>query len=110
MSAGGGSTRPKRPSITSHWLSRLGFSVTHQGGVSRAWRLDLGEDYLLVTDVGGYDLPGVGESASGYRFTNSDDLLEFEEILTDSRALYGWIRSARRRARRRVRGDGPPAA
>ena len=95
---------PARPALGSHWLTSLGFVAAHQPGVSRAWRLDLDDGYLLVTDVGGYDLPEVGAPASAYAFSLQDDLLEFEELLVDSRALHDWVRSARRRSRWRIQG------
>ncbi|MDG3004317.1 hypothetical protein [Paludisphaera mucosa] len=94
--------------IGGHWLSTLGFAATHEPGISRAWRLDLEDGYLLITDLGGYDLPDVGAPASAYAFTKSDDLLDFAEFLVDSRALHGWIRSARRRSRWRSRGGRSP--
>jgi len=80
-----------------HWLAGLGFVVVHEPGISRAWRLDLDGGYLLVTDVGGYDLPEAGGAASAYRFTRRDELEEFVELLADDGALRGWVREARGR-------------
>jgi hypothetical protein len=73
-------------------------------GISRAFRLQIDDGYLLITDVGGYDLPEVGGAASAYVFSNADEVVEFEEFLEDSRALFDWVRSATRRSRRRSRG------
>lgn len=94
-----------RSSSEGHWLAALGFELVHEPGMSRAWRLDLGEGYLLVTDVGGYDLPDVGAAASAYLFTRWDELEEFAEALLDARALHGWVRAARRRVGWRARGS-----
>ncbi|WP_165252622.1 hypothetical protein [Paludisphaera soli] len=88
-----------------HWLAALGFELVHEPGISRAWRLDLAGGYLLITDVGGYDLPEVGAAASAYRFTRGDELEEFVEVLLDARSLHAWIRRARRRAGWRSRGS-----
>jgi hypothetical protein len=88
-----------------HWLAALGFELVHEPGMSRAWRLELAGGYLLITDVGGYDLPEVGAAASAYRFTSDDELEEFAEVLVDARALHGWIGRARRRAGWRARGS-----
>lgn len=102
MASGATGTRPSRRPISSHWLAGLGFVMTHEPGVSRAWRLDMYDGYLLITDLGGYDVPEVGAPASAFAFTFRDDLVEFEEVLPDSRSLHGWIRSAVRRSRRRT--------
>jgi hypothetical protein len=94
--------RTRRP--RTHWLADLGFECMHTPGISRAWQLYIDDGYILITDVGGYDLPEIGAPATAYVFSNADEVLEFEEFLNDSQALFNWVRSARRRSRRRSQG------
>ncbi len=82
-----------------HWLAAIGFERMHTPGISRAWRLEIEDGYILITDIGGYDLPEIGEPASAYIFSKYDELLEFEGFLKDSQAVLDWVHSAMRRSR-----------
>jgi hypothetical protein len=62
------------------------------------------DGYILVTDIGGYDLPELGAPAMTYVFSKDDEVLEFEGFLKDSRTLFDWVCDARRRSRRRMMG------
>jgi hypothetical protein len=94
----------RTPRPGTHWLAELGFECMHTPGISRAWQLHIDDGYILITDIGGYDLPEIGAPAAAYVFSDADEVLEFEEFLKDSHALFNWVRSARRRSRRRSQG------
>ncbi len=79
---------------------RLGYEVFHVPGVSRAWRHDFGDrSYLLITDLGGYDLPEPGGPYAGMYFSARDELIECIPLMSSPRTLLGWIRHTERLSR-----------
>ena len=67
-------------------LMRLGFRLWHIGGVSKAWRkFDRDGGYVLVTDVGGCDLPEENGPFLVWAFTTADDLQD-DVLFAGSRA------------------------
>ncbi len=62
-------------SFVKRWAT-TGFDVWHLGGISRAWRKLLPDGgYILVTDVGGYDLPEEDGPFLVWRFASDDQLV-----------------------------------
>jgi hypothetical protein len=90
--------------MTAEQMRRLGFHVWHRGGVCRAWERLLSDgSYILVTDVGGYDLPDPAGPYSGWLLSAADSLLECRTLLQTPRQLCRWLRHADRIAARRGR-------
>ncbi|HWL07828.1 MAG TPA: hypothetical protein VNQ76_05470 [Planctomicrobium sp.] len=78
-------------------FQRLGFTVEHTPGVSRAWRYDFTDrSYLLVTDVEGYDLPEPGGPYSATWLSARNELLEFIPELLQTKDLYRILRRGQR--------------
>jgi hypothetical protein len=83
---------------TSRWFLDMGFSVAQTPGVSRAWQHDLIDgSYVLVTDVGGYDLPAPGGPFSGMHLSRRNELLEFVALLWRTSELFRWFRHVQRK-------------
>lgn len=81
-----------------HWLQFQGFTVVHTPGISRAWRYEFPDGrFLLVTDVGGFDLPEQGGPYSAICLSRQDELVEFAPLLMKSKDLYRFIRRQQRR-------------
>jgi len=71
------------------WLRRLGFEIWHLPGISRAWRYDFADgSYLLVTDLGGYDLPEPGGPFSAIALTLDDELIDAQPYLLSAAQLF----------------------
>lgn len=84
---------------TSRLFPKLGFEVWQVPGVSRAWRCELPDgSFLLVTDVGGYDLPDPGGPYSAIGLTRANDLIELESILPATKDLCRWLGHMKRLA------------
>ena len=78
---------------SSRLFPRLGFKVWQVPGVSRAWHRELADrSYLLITDLGGYDLPEPGGPYAGMYLSAQDELIEFVPWLGDTAALSDWLR------------------
>ncbi len=79
-------------------FGRLGFQVWHCPGVSRAWRRILpAGDSVLITDVGGFDLPERGGPYAALLLSPRDELVEFEPFFERLGDLVHWIRHTERR-------------
>ena len=78
-------------------MKQLGFHIWCVGGVSRAWRrFQRDGSYLLVTDVGGYDLP---ESTGPYlamQLSATDELVEAGSLIQRAALLVRWLRRLER--------------
>lgn len=71
---------------------RLGFTLEHTPGVARAWRQDLDDgSYLLVTDVGGYELPHRNGPFSGLHLSPHDVLLDSAPWLPHAVDCLRWV-------------------
>jgi hypothetical protein len=82
---------------TDHWFSRLGFEVFHSPGISRAWRYEFDDGrFLLVTDLGGYDLPEPGGPYSAILLSRSNEVLEMCEFLPTQDDMFGCFDRIRR--------------
>jgi hypothetical protein len=83
---------------TSRWFIDMGFSVAQTPGVSRAWQYDFVDgSYLLITDVGGYDLPEPGGPYCGMHLSRRSELLEFVALLWRTSDLFRWFRHVQRK-------------
>jgi len=70
----------------------LGFEVWQVPGVSRAWRLELSDgSFVLVTDIGGYDLPEPGGPYSAIGMRRSYELIESVSLLRETKSLMRWL-------------------
>lgn len=86
------------PRVSQTFL-RLGYEVWSVPGVSRAWRREFADrSYLLITDIGGYDLPEVGGPYAGMYLSAHDELIECVPWIPNSRNLFGWLRHTERLA------------
>lgn len=84
--------------ITSSWFSKLGFEVLNCPGVSRAWQYDLADgSFVLITDLGGYDLPEPGGPYSAMVLSSANDLGEVCANLATPRSLFQWFARVRRK-------------
>lgn len=80
---------------------RMGFVLNHTPGIARAWRRELPTgDYLLVTNVEGYDLPEQGGPYSACYFSVRDECIEFVALLPSAKHLVNWVFHAERRSQR----------
>jgi len=90
--------------VTCDWFSKLGFDVWTIPGCSRAWRYEFDDgSYVLVTDLGGYDLPESGGPYSAISLSSSDEMIECQEWLHSTKALLDWFRHITRLCAFRVR-------
>lgn len=85
----------------SPFFIRMGFVLHHTPGIARAWRRELPSgDYLLVTNVEGYDLPEIGGPYSASYFTVHDECIEFVPLLSSAKLLVKWVLHIQRRSQR----------
>lgn len=83
----------------SRLFPRLGYEVWQVSGVSRAWYRELPDrSYVLITDIGGYDLPEVGGPYAGMYLSAQNELIEFAPWLRHTAALSDWLRHVTRLA------------
>jgi hypothetical protein len=83
---------------TSPVFTRLGFDVCSVAGVSRAWRYEFDDGCsLLVTDIGGFDLPEPHGPFAALCMSRGDEQVDFQPLLCDTKALYRWFRRQVRR-------------
>lgn len=88
---------------TSRWFLRLGFEVWHVPGISRAWRYDFADgSFVLVTDLGGYDLPEPGGPYSAMSLSAANELVDYQEWLRDTKDLFRWFSRMSRLCARRA--------
>lgn len=93
------------PRISLMFLQQ-GYELFYVPGISRAWRRELpNRSYLLITDIGGYDLPEPGGPYSGMYLSAQDELIEFIPWMPDARGLFGWVRHAERLAEFRQKSN-----
>lgn len=86
------------PRISPTFL-RLGYEVWSVPGISRAWRREFADrSYLLITDIGGYDLPEIGGPYAGMYLSATDELIECVPWMFSARNLFGWVRHTERLA------------
>ncbi len=82
---------------TETWFWRLGFQVWQVPGMSRAWRYEFIEgSYVLVTDLGGYDLPELGGPYAVMSLSPTDELIESHEWLHSTGQLFRWFKHTER--------------
>lgn len=76
---------------------RLGFKVWQVPGMSRAWRYEFTDgSYVLVTDLGGYDLPELGGPYAVMSLSPTDELIESREWLHSTGQLFRWLKHTER--------------
>ena len=81
--------------LSKDWLHALGFSVVLAPGISRAWRAELRDGrYILITDIGGFDLPDPKDPFSAACLSMQDELLEFAPLLSSTTDLLKFMHSA----------------
>ena len=84
----------------SYWFVEMGFEESHSPGVSRAWRYQFADgSFVLVTDVGGYDLPPLRGPYSGMHLSAQLELLDIAPLVRSTRDLYRWLRHRQRKQR-----------
>ena len=82
----------------SSWFHDQGFSLIHTPGIARAWRLELADQsHLIVTDIGGYDLPELGGPYSVLLLSQRDELVEYVPLLERTKDLYRFLKRQQRR-------------
>jgi hypothetical protein len=75
------------------WFQVQGFTIVHTPGISRAWRFDFSDGgCLLVTDVGGFDLPEPGGPYSATCLSRREELVEFVPLLRRTKDLHRYFR------------------
>lgn len=78
-------------------MKQLGFHIWCVGGVSRAWRrFQQDGSYILVTDVGGYDLPEPNGPYQALQFTAKDELVDVRSLIGQASQLVRWLRRRER--------------
>jgi hypothetical protein len=83
--------------LASHPFRELAFEIWQVPGISRAWKYEFADgSYVLVTDIGGYDLPDAGGPYVGLYLSNGDELIEHEPLLRNAKNLVRWFEHARR--------------
>jgi hypothetical protein len=94
-------------------LPRLGFEVWQVPGVSRAWRREFEDgSFLLVTDLGGFDLPESGGPYCPMFLSRQFQLLSCTQEPVAARGLFEFFNQACRRATRglaihEIAAEGP---
>jgi hypothetical protein len=82
-------------------LSRLGFEVWQVPGVSRAWRREFEDgSFILVTDLGGFDLPESGGPYCPMFLSRRFQLLNCAREPVAAKGLFEFFDQACRRAMR----------
>lgn len=80
---------------------QLGYELFHVPGISRAWRREFADrSYVLITDIGGYDLPEPGGPYSAMHLSSRYELLDINPCLNTTRELFAWIQRLERIAAR----------
>jgi len=75
-----------------NWIER-GFQMVHKPGVSRAWvRLESDGRQLILTDVGGFDLPHRNGPFLICIVNRDDELSDGPVELPNRLALARWLR------------------
>ena len=78
-------------------MKQLGFHIWCVGGISRAWRrFQRDGSCLLVTDVGGYDLPETHGPYQATQLTARDELVEAQSLIRRASRLVRWLRRRER--------------
>lgn len=78
-------------------MKQLGFHIWCVGGISRAWRrFQCDGSYLLVTDIGGYDLPETNGPYQAMQLTANDELVEVRSLIWRASRLVRWLRGRER--------------
>jgi hypothetical protein len=79
--------------MTVSCFQRLGFHIWHLPGVSRAWRYEMiNGSCVLITDLGGYDLPEPNGPYAAIALSSTDDLIEVQTCLRDPQEAVRWFR------------------
>ena len=95
---------------TETWFWRLGFQVWQVPGMSRAWRYEFTDgSYVLVTDLGGYDLPDLGGPYAVMSLSPTDELIESHEWLHSTGQLFRWFKHTERLIFKRTQSSRPGA-
>lgn len=80
-----------------HWLMRIGFQVSHVPGVSRAFHREFEDgSFIVITDLGGFDLPEPCGPFEALWLSARYDPLEHIDSFASSRELARWIRHVER--------------
>lgn len=75
-----------------NWIER-GFRVDHKPGVSRAWvRVEKDGRQLILTDLGGFDLPSRGGPFQVCVISRDDEMLDGPVQHSNRLALARWLR------------------
>ena len=78
-------------------MKQLGFHIWCVGGISRAWRYFQHDgSYLLVTDIGGFDLPELHGPYQAMQLTANDELVQIQPLIRRASRLVRWLRSRER--------------
>src|SRR5262245_10544701 len=73
-------------------MKQLGFHVWSVGGVSRAWRrFQKDGSYILVTDIGGYDLPDQTGPYQAMILSAADELMDLRPMISRPAKLVSWL-------------------
>jgi len=74
------------------WIER-GFNVDHRPGVSRAWvRVEKDGRQLILTDLGGFDLPSRDGPFQACVVNGDDEMVDDPIQLPTRLALARWLR------------------
>jgi hypothetical protein len=91
-------------SSTGRWFVQLGFRVFHVPGMSRAWQFEFNDgSYVLITDIGGFDLPEPGGPYAVMALSRSDEMLDLQPFLSSARDVFYWFRRMSRLSAARIR-------
>jgi len=78
-------------------MKQLGFHIWCIAGVSRAWRrFDQNGSYVLVTDIGGFDLPEPNGPYQAVQLTAQDEFVESRSPIWRASQLVRWLRRRER--------------
>jgi hypothetical protein len=78
-------------------MKQLGFHIWCVGGIARAWRcFQRDGSYLLVTDIGGFDLPELHGPYQAMQLTANDELVDVQPLIRQASRLVRWLRRRER--------------